>query len=78
MIFNSDVSKAVRDGDMIKKFMERYEKAKLERGNVGWNLIRQFPFDHQRMFCSETNYDHYFRLKFLENQNSAEEEEKLQ
>jgi hypothetical protein len=40
MIFNSDVSKAVRDGDMIKKFMERYEKAKLERGNVGWNLIR--------------------------------------
>jgi hypothetical protein len=39
MLFNCDVSKPTVDGDMIVKFMEKYDRVKLLEGNVGWNLI---------------------------------------
>ncbi len=40
MLFNCDVSKPTVDGDMIVKFMEKYNKVKLLDGNVGMKLIK--------------------------------------
>jgi hypothetical protein len=39
MLFNANRTKLAGDGDLILKFMERYNKVRLLKGNVGWDLI---------------------------------------
>jgi hypothetical protein len=33
------ISKVTEEGEFITKFLDRYNKAKLLEGNVGWNVI---------------------------------------
>jgi hypothetical protein len=39
MLFNCEVAKPTLDGDMIQKFMEKYNQVRHLEGNVGWNLV---------------------------------------
>jgi hypothetical protein len=67
MLFNANRTKLAKDGEMIKKFMERYNKVRLLNGNVGWDLIEEFPDDHKIIFCSVPKKK-FYNIRFLSHQ----------
>jgi hypothetical protein len=75
MIHSNTVGKTGMDGELMTKFFDSYEKAKLSApDNIGWRMINEvLPASHLMRYS--TSYDSsIFNIKFLEPQNSMKEE----
>ena len=68
MIFACQSSKVTPDGELLKKFMEDYEKLKKidPYQNIGWNLINEVIPDSQiTKFSTSLEKVKYLKIRFL-------------
>jgi hypothetical protein len=72
MLFGTRTGYVVHEGDLFEKFFDSYNKMKhINDINLGWELInKQFCEDYLSRFCTKSNPEHLFRIKFLDAKKS--------
>jgi hypothetical protein len=67
MLFDCDISKVTKDGDLVTKILNFYNEAVNQNiANIGWHIIdRKFSDTKKSIHCSNTEKEQYHRIKFL-------------